>query len=266
MTDDASDQIASRIPSVLALDVGNTAVHFAHVHGQDVTPMRTLPLADAASLENELRRLWETIPPPRKLVASSVNPRGLPIVEEAARRATGEAPLVVGRDLPLPMGTLLPDPRRVGTDRICAAVAAFDQIGAACVVADFGTAATIDCVNAEGKFMGGAILPGAAMGARGLHEHTSQLPLVEPAEPDWVYGRDTKEAIIGGIVFGLRGALRELVETYATDLGQWPVVILTGGDARLICRDPSQSELVQAVVPDLVLRGVAIAYYKTLLK
>ncbi len=51
-----------------------------------------------------------------------------------------------------------------------------------------------------------------------------------------------------------RGALRELIEAYATELGHWPPVILTGGDARLVGGDPNESGLVQAIVPDLVLR------------
>jgi type III pantothenate kinase len=134
----------------------------------------------------------------------------------------------------------------------------------ACVVGNFGTAITIDCVSDEGVFLGGAILPGLSMGSAALHGGTGQLPPVELAAPDWVFGANTRQAIVGGLIYGARGALRELTEAYATKLGRWPIVIITGGDAALICPDPSGSELVQAIVPDLVLRGVAIAYYKTL--
>ena len=134
------------------------------------------------------------------------------------------------------------------------------------MVADFGSAITIDCVNADGVFQGGAILPGLQMGARALASQTAQLPQVELAEPHWVFGQDTAQAIISGLVRGARGALRELVETYATEMGAWPAVILTGGDARLICPDLNESELAQAIVDDLVLRGAAIAYYKFMLK
>jgi type III pantothenate kinase len=260
-------EIPEQVPGVLALDVGNTSVHFAHVRGESVSPMRTVTLEKHGPLAEEIRALWEAIPPPRKIAAASVNPRGLELVEAAVAKAGADQPvLVVGRDLPLPIDTDLPEPRKIGTDRLCAAVAAFDRLGVACVVADFGTAVTIDCVSPEGVFLGGAILPGIGLSARGLHEHTAQLPLVEPVAPDWVYGKDTRQAIIGGLVFGLRGALRELVEDYATELGHWPVVILTGADAKLICQHPDRSELVQAIVPDLVLRGVAMAYYKTLVK
>ena len=150
---------------------------------------------------------------------------------------------------------------------LCCAAAAFDRLGVACVVADYGTAVTIDCVNDKGIFLGGVIMPGLHPGAEMLHKSTAQLPkfdLLKNAEPDWVFGTDTREAILGGLVYGARGALRERVEAYAAELGSWPLVILTGGDAKLVSPNPGQSGLVQAVVDDLPLRGIAIAYYRTL--
>ena len=251
---------------MLAFDVGNGSVRFAHVCGDKANPMQRHALGETGNLATGLAATWKAMPPPKKIAACSVNPTGLRVVEDAVAASIGEPVLVVGRDLPLPMATDLPSPEQIGVDRLCAAVAAFDQLGVACVVADFGTAITIDCVNDEGVFLGGAILPGLAMGADGLSAGTAALPRVQPDRPDWVYGKDTRQAIVGGLVFGARGALRQLVETYATELGHWPVVITTGGDAGLVCGDPNHSGLVQAIVPDLVLRGVAMAYYKTLVR
>jgi len=254
------------IPSVLACDVGNSAIHFAHVKGDEVGPMSAFRLGRLNGLGEALSRLWEEMPAPRKAVATSVNPAGLKALEAAAVETLDEPLLLVGRDLPLPIETNLPSPESIGTDRLCCAAAAYDRLGVACVVADFGTAITIDFVGDEGVFMGGAILPGLAMGAESLHSGTAQLPKVKLTRPDWVLGRDTRRAIVGGLVYGARGALRELVEAYATERGHWPVVILTGADAHLVCPDPGASGLAQAIVPDLVLRGAAIAYYRTLLK
>ncbi len=257
----------SEIPTVLACDVGNTSIHFACVGGEAVTPVQNFRIGELSELGSALAELWATVKPPRKIAAASVNPTGLKALEAAVLAGIGEEPvLVVGRELPLPIETALPHPENCGTDRLCAAVAAYDRLGVACVVADFGTAITIDCVNDAGVFQGGAILPGLGMGAASLGTSTAQLPKVELMNPDWVYGRDTAQAIVGGLVFGARGALRELVEAYATELGHWPSVIVTGGDAELVVGDPVDSEIVQAIVPDLVLRGVAAAYYRTLLK
>lgn len=261
------DSDASLIPHVLACDVGNSAIKFAHVHGETVGEVHTLRIGDLAELGGQLAALWEQLPQPRRLVAASVRPAALKALEAAAAESlNGQSVLVVGRDLPLPMQTDLPNPEALGTDRVCAAVAAFDRLGVACVVADFGTAITIDAVSDEGVFMGGAILPGLKMGATCLHSQTAQLPEVQLRKPDWVFGKNTEQAIIGGLVYGARGALREFVETYATEMGHWPLVIITGGDASLICPHAGEDELVQAIVPDLAIRGVAMAYYRTLVK
>lgn len=252
------------IPHVLACDVGNTSVHFAHVHGETVTPVQTIRIGELSLLSSAVEELWQSMPSPRVIAACSVNPAALKAVEAAILESIQQEVLVVGRDLPLPMETDLNEPQAIGTDRICAAVAAYDRLGRACVVGDFGTAITIDCVSEEGIFLGGAILPGLSLSAACLSQGTAQLPQVTLRQPDWVYGKNTEQAITGGLVYGARGALRELSEAYATQLGGWPLVIITGGDAELICPHPGDDGLVQAIVPDLVLRGVAAAYYRTL--
>jgi len=254
-----------RIPSVLACDVGNSTIDFAHVRGEEVTGRRTIRIGNFAGLGKELAELWRSMPTLKKSVAASVNPAGLKALEAAVEESLGVELAVIGRSLPLPIETNLEQPASVGVDRLCCAAAAFDRIGTACVVGDFGTAITIDCVDDKGVFLGGAILPGLQMGAESLQTHTAQLPSVELTDPKWTFGKDTHQAIVGGLIFGARGALQGIVEAYATELGHWPVVILTGGDAGLICPEPNASGLVQAVVPDLALRGVAIAHYKTLL-
>jgi type III pantothenate kinase len=263
--DEEGGEIA-QIPSVLAADVGNSAIHLAIIQGNDVSDVHVLRGGELGRLGERLAQLWQEMSGPRKVVAASVNGGHLAALEEAARQAIGQDVLVIGRDLPLPIDADVPDPSRIGVDRLCCAVAAYDRLGAACVVADFGTAITIDCVSDKGVFLGGAILPGLRMGAAALNSNTAQLPLVEPSEPSWVFGKDTHQAIAGGLVLGARGALRELVERYANFLNHWPTVVVTGGDAALVCPDPQQDDLVQAVVPDLALRGVAAAYYRTLLK
>ena len=106
---------------------------------------------------------------------------------------------------------------------------------------------------------------GLAMSARALHTWTAQLPEVKLRQPDWVFGANTTEAIVGGLIYGACGALRRLVEAYAEDLEHWPLVIATGGDAELVVPSLNESDLIQAIVPDLALRGVAAAYYRTLL-
>ena len=170
-------------------------------------------------------------------------------------------PLVVGRNIPLPMEVNLPNPQAVGVDRICAAAAAYDITREPCVVVDFGTAITVDIVDSDGAFMGGSILPGLGMQARALHQHTAVLPEVVPQRPKDIVGRDTVDAIRGGVFYGTAGAIRYIVEVYATHVGRWPPVLATGGDANLIAEE---CVIFDSVVPDLCLTGVGLAYDKWL--
>ena len=238
--------------SILACDVGNSRIAMGCVIDEEITHVRRVSVGEVG---DTLADLWRQCPAPSRIAASSVQPEYLAALESAARRLEQKV-LVVGRDLPLPIETHLPEPERIGTDRLCSAAMAYHRLGGPCVVADFGTAITIDCVNSEGIFLGGAILPGLRLSADALARGTSALPAVKPVKPDWIFGSDTRQAIIGGIVFGARGALRELVESYAVELGVWPEVVLTGGDAELVGSD---CDVVGAIVPDLCLLGVGLS-------
>ncbi len=254
------------IPNVLACDVGNTNIRLASVAGEDVSDVRVVAADSPALLTRAVVELWESMPDPRCVAAASVNPSALAILEAAVEDALAERVLLVGRDVPLPIATDLSAPESVGADRLCAAVAAYDRLSGACVVADFGTAITIDCVNDSAVFLGGAILPGVSLAADSLAGGTAQLPRVTPAKPKNVFGKNTVDAIRNGLIALARGALRDRVEAYANELGHWPLVICTGSDAELIVGNLERSELVQAIVADLSLRGIAIAYYKSLVK
>lgn len=253
--------VQPRLAWVLAIDVGNTNVSIGAVRGDHVYVREKVPADDPDRLGEVAAKLWDAMEKPRRVVAASVNPAALATVERVIQERLEEPVAVVGRDLPPPIETALPEPDRIGKDRLCAAAAAYQRLQRACVVMDVGTAITIDCVDDNGVFLGGAILPGMRMQAAALHDRTAQLPQVELAAPDWVFGRNTNEAIVGGIVFGTRGAMRGIIEAYATELGSWPIVILTGGDAELVGLEEG---IVQAIVPELSLIGVALALYRSL--
>ena len=254
------------IPHVLACDIGNSAIKFTAVCGESVDDVHVAKIGDAAELGAAVRAVWNEMPAPKVVVACSVSPAATMALEAAVSQTLDVDVILVGRDVDLPMDTEVDEPEAIGVDRVCVAVAAYDQPGEACVVADFGTAITLDCISDAGVFLGGAILPGLSISADSLAEKTAQLPRVDLAEPPAGPGKDTAAAIQVGLLAAARGAMRHCVESFAEQLGHWPLVICTGGDADLVVGDLHNSELVQAVVPDLALRGVAMAYYRTLLK
>jgi type III pantothenate kinase len=153
------------------------------------------------------------------------------------------------------------DKRAIGVDRVCEAAAAYDKLQTGCTVVSFGTAVTVDLVDDDGTLLGGAILPGLRMQLRALHENTAALPEVQPGIPELPYGRDTTEAIQNGVCRGLTGAVRGLVEAYATHLNRWPHVVATGGDVAFLA---PHCDFLDTIVSDLTLRGIGLAYDKHL--
>lgn len=245
--------------SILAVDIGNTRTRLALVEKEKVSGTLVFSTGDVEKITEALKTVHEKLSGQVKvpIVICSVVPKLTDHLAEVAELSLDVAARIIGKNLPLPLKLNLKDTQRVGPDRVVSAAMAFARMGKAVAVASFGTAITIDCVNNDGLFLGGAILPGLQVSMRALEEHTALLPLVDLKIPETPWGRDTAEAISAGIIFGAVGALREIVERYAANLGRWPELIVTGGDGELIA---AHCDFVHAVVPELLLMGMGLTY------
>jgi len=259
------------IMSVLAIDIGNSRVGLnVFTDGKAQDPAVRIPHADLdKDLIPTLKSLWEKAQRESKeadddeteVVITSVVPALTDRIEKAARQQLNADTRVIGRDMKVPLKTMLRDETTVGQDRLLAAVAAYVNVEAACAIIHAGTALVVDCIDDEGIFRGGAIAPGLMMGAKALHEFTAQLPepSLTPPTDEFPFGRFTEEAINLGLYASARGAVRELLERYATALTNWPHVVATGGDAQSLL---SETNLVDSFIPDLVLQGAALTWEK----
>lgn len=248
---------------MLVLDIGNTSIHMGTWVDSRVRSATTLASDDPAAFDEAFAAHAEAMPRrrPAAVAIASVAPPTLERVRTVVEARLEQEALVIGETIPLPLDVQVRDPRAVGVDRVCAAAAAYEKLQGSCVVADFGTAVTVDLVDDDGVFLGGAILPGIRLQLGALHEHTAQLPNVQPGVPPLPFGRDTIEAIQVGVCRGLAGAVRGIVEGYATQRNQWPFVVATGGDLPLLM---PLCDFIDKAVSDLTLAGVGLAYSKYL--
>jgi pantothenate kinase type III len=153
------------------------------------------------------------------------------------------------------------EPEKVGRDRLFSARGALELAPGGAIVVDAGTALTVDAVRADRAFLGGAIAPGPALLARALAEGTARLPAVEPAPTRAALGRDTREAILAGVVLGFRGAARELADRAAEESGiEAPTLVLTGGARGFLLDPPAFGTRVVVVEEDLVHLGLLSAF------
>lgn len=249
---------------MIAVDIGNTSVHFGLFPGGESgdlpAPALWLQLRFDAGQFDSLGAWLPPKSPP--WVVASVNQEGAERLFSWVQRAR---PDVEHRQLDytqMPIDLAIDHPETAGVDRLAAAVAAnrLKHPDRAAVVVDFGTAITVDAISAEGAFLGGAILPGMELSATALLGGTSQLPVVDAqfrAAPGAI-GRSTEPAIRGGLFWAAVGAVRQILEKQTEELGTEPQVFLSGGgaDALLPHIDP-RGEVCHA--PHLVLSGIAMA-------
>jgi len=254
----------TRLPPVdalVAIDIGNTRIGLGRWDADGVHDVSRVATTQPKSWPAALKQMWSTAPGdhPPTVVMGSVAPEVTREFGALVRETWGLTPLCVRDDLPLPMPLRIDNPHEVGVDRVCCAAAAYDRVQDTCAVASFGSAITIDCVSADGEFLGGAILPGLEMSCEALHHYTAQLPRVAPGLPNGPFAKNTHDAIVNGVSYAAAGALREIVERFAIELRQWPYLVITGGNAGLV---HELADFVDAVVPDLCLMGIALTYCK----
>ena len=248
---------------IIAVDIGNSSVHLglftdpaAHVLPAPALWMRLATADDFTSL-----LAWLPPQSPPWVVAS---------VNHEARQRLLDWVTPIRRDVKyqlldyrqLPLALAIEHPQTAGLDRLAAAVAVncLRDPGQPAIVVDFGTAITVDAVSADGAFLGGAILPGISLSATALVAGTSQLPPVDTefTAPPRAIGRSTEPAIRSGIYWGAVGAVRALIEQAVEELGNQPLVAVTGGGAEVLLPQIDRNgEYLH--VPHLVLSGIALA-------
>ena len=266
--------------TLLLADVGNSRIKLAVVADRGlnaggsrvgVPTVRQRLEIDNRGLRTNLLRQWLAVaaPGPAVILVASVHDAAAGVLEMALAEesATGRRPLRQRRIgfADLPCQPAVAEPHRVGIDRLAAGAAAavVKPPDSGVIVVDCGTAATVDMIAADGRFLGGAILPGPTLMARALAQGTSKLPEVralEHADPPAMPGGNTRDAIAAGIGWGIRGAIAELVARSRLALGPSTPVLLTGGWSGAIL--PALPGAIE--MPDLVLVGIALAAERAL--
>jgi type III pantothenate kinase len=194
----------------------------------------------------------------RAVCLASVAPAVTQSVVEGIELSTGCAGVAVDAGSHLPVTLDVDEPMTVGADRIVNVLAAVELFHADSVVVDFGTATTFDCVTADARFFGGAIMPGLRTSADQLTRRAAKLPATELRAPNRVIGRRTEECIQAGVLYGSADAVDGMVHRIMAEWpdGKRPRVVATGGLAALVAPLTTTIELTD---PDLTLRGLCIA-------
>lgn len=190
---------------------------------------------------------------------SSVVPQLNMALSQAAREGFGVEPVLVEPGIKTGIKLHNENPKELGADRLVNCVAAAEEYEGPFIIIDFGTATTFDYLTADAEYKGGIIVPGIQLSADALFEHCAKLPRVEISVPKHVIGRDTNTNIRSGLTYGYADMVDGLVRRMGAEMSTTPMVIATGGLAKII---DEAAESIDVVDPLLTMKGLRALYEK----
>jgi type III pantothenate kinase len=230
----------------VVVDIGNTRIKWGLVAPDELRLEATASLPDDPAAWESQWEVWARSgarPGPFTWVLTSVQPQRCRCLQDWLQ-ARGEQVVVLEKASQLPLTVALPEPDKVGIDRLFNAVAAKGKLspGEPAVLIDAGSAVTVDWLDEGHAFCGGAILPGLRLMAQALHDYTALLPLVEIEAPPLLPARATIPAMKAGIFWAVAGGIEAVVQRLRAASKVPPRVFLTGGDLPLLRRGTAPGE------------------------
>ena len=148
--------------------------------------------------------------------------------------------------------------KQLGSDRIVNSVEAkrFKN----CLIIDFGTATTFDIVR-KGAYEGGGIAPGVKLSIKNLSQSTALLPIFSLKNKQKSYGKNTKDALNAGFIWGYDGLINNIINKITHKWKMKYKIILTGGYANLFKKVIKRNVIVDQ---NITIKGVSKVYKELL--
>ena len=149
--------------------------------------------------------------------------------------------------------------KQLGSDRIANAISV--QKFKNCLVVDFGTATTFDVIK-NNIYEGGVIAPGVKLSITNLYNSTALLPLIKLKNIKKSFGKNTKDALNAGFMWGYEGLINNIINKIVKTNKTNFKIILTGGYANFFKNSIKKKKVL--IDQNITIKGIAKIYKKFL--
>ncbi|MBP3926306.1 MAG: type III pantothenate kinase [Clostridium sp.] len=251
---------------ILAVDIGNTNIVIGVVDAKKTyfierltTTIGKTNLEYAITLKSILEIFHIEPKQLEGAIISSVVPPLNRTIMEAIRKITGITAKLVGSGMKTGLNILMDNPRSVGSDMIVNSVGALSEHEPPIIIIEMGTATTMSVIDKDGRYIGGAILPGLRVSMDTMSSSTAQLPRISLDTPKKVIGKNTIDCMRSGIIYGNAAMIDGMLTRIETELGQKATIIATGGIAKVILPLCSHEIIYDGA---LLMKGLLVLYEK----
>ncbi|MDP8260354.1 MAG: type III pantothenate kinase [Candidatus Gygaella obscura] len=240
----------------LAIDIGNTNISLGIFKQGRLLKSKDFPTRQTHKQKSAFRKFINKIKIDDCFICSVV-PLAEKRISSLVKSAIGKRPLIIEKDIKIPIKNKYKSPKEVGTDRLLNAFGGSLLYRHSLILVDFGTAVTFDVVTEKREYLGGLIFPGLSLSLDALYNRTALLPKVRLTRPKGLIGKTTKESILNGIVYGFSALTDDIVLRLAKGIKKPYSVVATGGSTDLLRKYIKRIDYIQN---NLTLKAISLLY------
>ena len=250
---------------ILAVDIGNTNIVIGGFSGgklEFVFRMATDSRKTDFEYAVKIRDILHLTSPSGSVkggIISSVVPPLTSVMKSALKTVYGIDALIVAPGIKTGINLRVDNPTQVGSDLICACVAAYDMYKPPVLITDMGTATKMMVVDENSCFCGVSIIPGVEISLKALAGTAAQLPQIGLDAPEKVIAKNTVDCMRSGIIYGSASLVDGMIDRILSEIGGSATLVATGGLSKMIV-----PHCVHNIILDenLILNGLYIIYTK----
>ena len=190
----------------------------------------------------------------RKILFSCVVPLALKEIKKALKKTNYKVFEIKSLNLKKLIKINIKNINQLGSDRIVNSIEG--KRFRNCLIIDFGTATTFDIVK-KGIYEGGVIAPGVKSSIKNLSKSTALLPTFDLKNKQKTYGKNTKDALNAGFIWGYDGLINNIINKITKSWKMNYKIILTGGYANLFKKIIKRKTIVDQ---NITIKGISKVY------